>query len=147
MVEPTFAARSLIVALLLAGCGACSDAPDIGAVQSSCASDDPRVGTEVDLEGRAHGVSGLVAIVDDCTLELRDFHFDGGGLDVRAIGSLAGDFENGSVLSNDLRRSGGYDGETVRLPLPVGITLDDVQQLSIWCVPAAADFGSADLAG
>lgn len=150
----TLVARSLSVLPMLSvlsvlsACGTYSRAElDIDETQSGCTSDDPRVGTQVALKGYAHGVGGRVAIVDDCTIELRDFVFDGGGLDVRAIGSVAGDFESGTILSEDLRRAGGYQKETVTVPLPVGVSLDDVLSLSIWCVPAGANFGAADLNG
>lgn len=144
------AATSIFVFVVaVAACGGTysRDELDIGEVQSGCTSNDPRVGTEVALKGYAHGVAGRVAIVDDCTIELREFSFDGGGLDVRAIGVVDGDYDNGTILTNDLRRAGGYQRETVTVPLPVGVTLDDVLSLSIWCVPAAANFGDADLDG
>lgn len=145
----TLRCLAFIAVAFASSCGSySSDDLDIGDTQAGCTSNDPRVGTEAELVGRAHGVRGRVAIVDDCTVELRDFHFDGGGLDVRAIGANganARDYESGAVLTNDLRRAGGYDGETVRIAFPEGVTLDDVQHLSIWCVPANVSFGDAAL--
>ena len=39
-------------------------------------------------------------------------------------------------------RAGGYDGtETVYAQLPVGLTLDDLDGISVWCVPVASSFG------
>lgn len=143
------ACLSLVSFVVVSACG--SYAPEdleVGETQANCTSDDPRIGLDVVLDGRAHDVEGRAAIVDNCTIELRDFHYDGGGLDVRAIGaSLAGDFNSGVVLTADLRRPTRYAGETLRIPLPVGVTLNDVQKLSIWCVPAGANFGDADLSG
>ncbi len=146
----TFRPLSAMTAITLAFASACgtysSDDLDVGDTQAGCSSDDPRVGTDAELDGRAHGVRGRVAIIDDCTVELRDFHFDGGGLDVRAIGASTRNYENGAVLTNDLRRASGYNGETLRIAFPTGVGLDDVQHLSIWCVPANVSFGDASLA-
>lgn len=142
--------RLLVFALIfgVASCGSYSAADlEVAPAQTGCASDDPRVGLEAQLQGYAHGVAGRAVIVDDCTLELRDFAFDGGGLDVRAIGAIDGDFATGTVLTEDLRRSGGYVDETLRVPFPEGVMLDDVLQLSIWCVPAAANLADVDLDG
>lgn len=147
--QTTRAAFLFFVPVLIASaCG--SYAPEeleIGETQANCTKNDPRVGLDMVLDGRAHDVEGRAVIVDDCTIELRDFHFDGGGLDVRAIGARDGDFDNGAVLTEDLRRPTRYSGETLRIALPVGVTLDDVQGLSIWCVPAAVSFADADLSG
>lgn len=106
-------------------------------------------GTEVPLVGRAHSVSGTLTIVDGCTLALEDFNFDGGGLDVRAMvaGDLAGlnDDDERTLLSEDLRRSGGYEGSRLVFPLPAGLSVDDVGAFSIWCLPVGQSFGDAEL--
>lgn len=120
-------------------------APAPEELQEGCGDDDPRVGTTAELVTRAHQVMGTVRIVDNCTVVIEDFVYDGGGLDVRAVVSPNGDYGRGVVLTEDLRNSGGYNGADLELPLPDGITLDDVGGLSIWCLPVGADFGSATL--
>ena len=46
------------------------------------------------------------------------------------------------MSEEDLRRPEGYDGtETVYAQLPEGLTLDDLDGISVWCVPVAASFG------
>ncbi len=115
------------------------DAPP---VQQSCGATDARIGRTAALATRFHGVSGTARIVDDCTIVIENFNYDGGGLDVRVYGGDAsGSFANGVILSDDIRRVGGYRDETLTVKLPVGVTLDDVQSLSIWCLPVATSFG------
>ena len=115
---------------------------DVGDLQDQCAGTHPRVGLTAVLTTRFHGDSGTARIVDDCTIVIENFAFDGAGLDVRAYaGDTAGKFDNGRILSNDLRRTGGYNNETLTIKLPTGVTLDDVGSLSIWCVPVSMSFG------
>ena len=45
-------------------------------------------------------------------------------------------------MSDDLVKSGGYSGETVYARLPDGMTMDDLDGISVWCVDVAIDFGS-----
>jgi hypothetical protein len=112
--------------------------------REGCGEDHERVGETATLVTRAHGVMGIVRAVDNCTLELEEFHFDGGGVDVRAVVSPNGDFANGIVLTEDLRRSQGYADDHLQLNLPVGVTLDDVGSLSIWCVAFGVNFADAN---
>ena len=107
-----------------------------------CGKTHARVGQLATLQRRFHGVEGKARIVDDCTIEITDFAFDGGGIDVRVYGGKGGDYARGFAMGNDLRKPGGYSGATVRVSLPVGRALDDLDGVSIWCVPAGADFGS-----
>lgn len=102
-----------------------------------------RVGQSVALTTRFHGASGTVTVVDEQTLRIEAFTFDGGGIDVFIVGSPDGDFATGVKLSADLIRAGGYRNETLTLPLPAGTTLDDVRHLSVWCETAAVSFADA----
>lgn len=126
--------------ILLAGCAPLTDG--VGDTQDNCPATHPRLGQSAVLTTRFHGVRGTARIVDDCTIVIENFAYDGGGLDVRVYaGDAAGSFAGGRALSNDLRRAGGYANETLTVKLPVGVTLDDVGSLSIWCVPASMSFG------
>lgn len=93
----------------------------------SCDSSSPFVGQTAVLEQHFHGVSGTAQIVDDCTIEIRDFRFDGGGLDVHVYGASDPAFQSGIVLSDDLRRLGGYAGETLTVHLSDGVRGDQVR--------------------
>jgi mono/diheme cytochrome c family protein len=125
------------------GVDAGGPASDAMAPAGGCPKSNPRVGWKADLgintgEGQ---VSGFVTMVDDCTLELTDFSYDGEGIDVRVFGSKVKSFRPGFVIGPDLvgRR---FRKETLRVRLPVGMTLDDLDWVSIWCTKARADFGS-----
>ncbi len=108
-----------------------------------CDATHPKIGQEAELSTFSHQVSGTAVIVDDCTIRLDDFIFDGAGIDVRFYGGLGGDYDDGfSMSEEDLRRPEGYDGsETVYAQLPEGRTLDEVDGISVWCVPVASSFG------
>jgi hypothetical protein len=110
---------------------------------SGCTSADPHVGWIADLgvntgEGQ---VSGKVAIVDDCTLELRDFSYDGNGIDVRVYGAKTQDFKDGFIMGDDLLGKV-FKKQTLRVKLPADKTLNDLSWVGIWCIPAKANFGS-----
>lgn len=106
-----------------------------------CGSTHPLVGQTATLSTRSHGVSGTARVVDDCTIEIDDFVYDGNGIDVRVYGGRGGDYDAGFAMSGDLLRRGGYEGETVQANLPEGLTLDDLDGVSIWCVAVGTSFG------
>lgn len=106
----------------------------------SCPSTHPAVGQTTTLSQRAHGVRGNARIVDDCTIELYNFYYDGGGIDVRVYGAQAGDYDNGFAISANILGMP-YQNGTLRVQLPVGKTLDDFDGVSVWCVAASFSFG------
>lgn len=104
-----------------------------------------KIGQTATLSTFAHGVSGVATIVDDCTIEITQFYFDGQGIDVRFYGGTGGDYQNGVSMSEmDLRRSEGYNNETVYAQLPEGTSLDDIDGISVWCVPVGSSFGDGE---
>ncbi len=115
--------------------------PDGGT--SECAATHPRVGQTATLVTRFHGVSGTARIVDDCTVLLEDFDYDGGGIDVRIYGGVDGNFDDGFAMTGDLVRAGGYSGDTITATLPDGYSLDDLDGVSVWCVAVGQSFGDA----
>jgi mono/diheme cytochrome c family protein len=117
--------------------------PDAGPPTSGCPRTHPRVGWKADLgvntgEGE---VSGFVTMIDDCTLELTSFSYNGDGIEVRLFGSKASNFRPGFTIGPDMvgRR---FVKATMKVKLPTGKTLDDLDWVSVWCVKARADFGS-----
>ena len=117
-------------------------APPAGGPRRACPSTHPKVGQTTVLSRQAHGVSGKARIVDDCTVELTEFTYDGGGINVRIYGGRGGDYDAGFSMSEaDLRRPTPYDGETVYAQLPAGRTLDDLDGVSVWCVAVGFRFG------
>lgn len=142
---PALTALLLAVGSTLAcGQGGPDAAFDPEDVQTGCDAEHPRAGWTAELETHHHNVSGHLVAVDDCTLELRDFTYDGGGIDVRLVGAHNGDFENGIALSMNLLGEPASGGSLI-FPLPTGVTLDDFDDLSIWCVAAGVSFGDGTL--
>lgn len=117
---------------------------DSDPVQTDCGDDHRKVGFTADLETHHHDVSGTIVAVDNCSLEIRDFVYDGGGVDVRLIGAQGEDYGNGITLSENMLGEPA-DGDVRAFSLPEGITLDDFDHLSIWCVLAAESFGDGQL--
>lgn len=114
------------------------------ALQTECGATHAKVGFAAELETHFHDVSGTVVAVDDCTLEIRNFTYDGGGLDVRLVAAQGEAFGNGITLSDNMLGEPA-DGETRTFHLPDGVTLDDFDHLSIWCVAVSESFGDGQL--
>ncbi len=125
-----------VLLLCAAGCYPSPEPP-----QQSCGSDDPRVGYIAELTTRMHGVSGTARIVDNCTIVIENFNWDGLGVRPAVVGVTRNDFENPVILRDDIFRLGGYHNETLPVPLPEGVTLDDVPMISIDCLGGSAVFG------
>ncbi len=133
-----------LFASLLCGCVYHAVPSDL---QEGCAADDPRVGQIAELTNRfIHGVSGTARIADNCTIVIEHFYYDGIAADSRWIGALNGDWKNGWILSGPQMRTGGYVDETIVLPLPEGVTLDDINSIALDCLPGQDFLGSGDLA-
>lgn len=103
-----------------------------------------RTGWRATLSTLAHGVSGTVTIVDNDTIRLDDFTYDGLGIAVYVYLGTADSnaaFTNGLQAGPDLYGTA-YAGDSLEIDLPSGETLDDYRAVSIWCVDARVNFGS-----
>ncbi|MGB5695387.1 MAG: DM13 domain-containing protein [Polyangiales bacterium] len=131
-----------LVAFVLTNDGGSGGGGGMGELRE-CDATHPKIGQVAELRPFAHQVSGTAVIVDDCTIRLDDFVYDGGGIDVRFYGGLGDNYTSGfSMSEEDLRRPEGYDGtETAYAQLPEGRTLDDLDGISVWCVAVAQSFG------
>ena len=116
---------------------------DGGTTGTECGSTHALVGRTATFTTRFHGVSGTARVVDDCTIAIEGFEYDGRGIDVRVYAGLGGNFDAGFPISDDLVRGAAYAGETLTLALPAGRTLDDLDSLSVWCVDVGVSFGDA----
>lgn len=110
--------------------------------QLNCKETHNLIGQSFEFTTLAHGVSGVVTVVDDCTLVLMPFNYDGKGLQVEVYGFL-GESEGVSLSLDLLRPSKSYADEELTLRLPEGLTFDDFDRISIWCVEAGSSFGDA----
>lgn len=78
--------------------------------------------------------------MDNCTLQITNFNYDGGGLpDVFVYGGKAGDYRTGFAIGANLFGTPVVNG-TVLVPLKDG-DLDQLDGVSIWCVRARVSFG------
>ncbi|MGE0479290.1 MAG: DM13 domain-containing protein [Phycisphaerae bacterium] len=114
-----------------------------GGMQQGCAADDPRVGRTAVLSTRAHAVSGTARIVDNCTLAIDNFSYDGGGPNVRVYLARDTNYAGGISISADLSGRP-YTNEMLTLPLPNGVSLDDAVRISIWCADFDVNFGDGE---
>lgn len=93
-----------------------------------------------------HNVAGIVTIVDEDTLQVEHFYYDGGGIVVYfylGTENTNAAFTMGQAIGVDLFGSSFNDASMV-IDLPPGITLDDYNAISVWCVTAGANFGSGE---
>ncbi len=153
----TIAVRALFALAVVVGsaCGAPVENVDLGdafALEESCGEacteESELVGQRLTLDGHHHSVVGDLVIVNDSTVAVEGFGFDGGGLDVRAVlGDTIDAIGDGDyvVLSEDLRRAGGYENARLEFALPDDLTVDEFGAFSIWCIPASANLAHVEL--
>ena len=109
----------------------------------------PRAGWQATLSTRAHGTRGTVTIVDADTFRVDNFFYDGGGINVHFILAAADDYNTfrDARLVTDLNLLGtAHNGDSITIDLPAGTTFDNYNAISLWCLPAAANFGSGTFA-
>ncbi|MBT5928030.1 MAG: DM13 domain-containing protein [Verrucomicrobia bacterium] len=92
--------------------------------------------------GGLHDTSGTATIVDDRTVEVTNFNYDGQGVDVRFYGGTDGAYASGFAISDNIFGTA-YANATLTLTLPDGKTLDDMNGISIWCVAFDVSFNDA----
>ncbi|MDU0353071.1 DM13 domain-containing protein [Paraglaciecola aquimarina] len=116
---------------------------NISANSGSCATATAKQGYVGEFSTLAHEVSGFARIVDNCTIEVSMFNFDGQAPNVRFYGGLNSTFTGPDSFGIGQRIEGQrYANETIILRLPSGKTMEDLDSLSVWCVDFNADFGS-----
>ncbi|CAM2069603.1 DM13 domain-containing protein [Sulfidibacter corallicola] len=104
------------------------------------AAEDPRIGTVATLRNSAtYGISGRAVIVDERTIRLENFSYNGGGPDVRVYLGLNNDFVNGPIISDSLSGTV-FNNETLELTIPESVSLDDFNAISIWCTLFSISF-------
>jgi len=113
-----------------------------GGEQRDCPSTHSKVGQITTLSTKFHGVSGTATIVDDCTIEVQSFNYDGNGIVVQMYAGLAGAYSDGFAISDNLINfPTGYQDSMLTLTLPEDKTLDDLDGISVWCVSVGVSFG------
>ena len=103
----------------------------------------PLVGTVREFSTIAHDVSGTVTVLNDRTIEVSNFVYDGEGPSVFFYTGLDGDYSSegvGRIIGNQLNGRS-YNNDTITLTLPDNLTLDDFNGLSVWCDIFLVSFG------
>lgn len=111
-----------------------------------CEKTHAKVGKVLNFSNLFHDVSGRAEVIDDCTIEITGFNYDGAGIDVR-IWTGAGSPPNygaGYGISEDLLKAGGYADVSFTLTLDENDSLDDIDGLSVWCVAVGISFGDGE---
>lgn len=109
---------------------------------TNCSSSHSKVGTTGTLTTFAHSVSGTVTIIDDCTIEITGFNYDGGGPQVYFYAGTNGNYTDANAFRfSHLLTGTSFNNDTIRLIIPNPKSLDDFNSLSIWCVDFNANFG------
>ena len=102
-----------------------------------------RAGWSADLATYFHDVAGTVTVVDERTLLVEHFTFDGGGPAVYFyLGTTDSNAAFSSGLQLDPQLTRAYDDEAFTLTLPPGETLDAYGAVSVWCAAVGVNFGS-----
>ncbi len=120
-----------------------SDGPP-EAMESACTSTSPKIGLQAQFTNFFHDIRGTATIIDDCTIEITGFSFDGGGIDTQIYLGKGGEFREsrgGFSVSGNLVGTR-FLNNTLRVTLPAGRTLDDFDSISVWCVPVGISFGT-----
>jgi mono/diheme cytochrome c family protein len=112
----------------------------VGGAQTGCGKTHPKVGQTMTMATHAHQVAGSATILDDCTIRFTGFSYDGGGIDVRMYSGKGGDYEHGAAVSTNIVGMA-YGNAAVEIRLPAGVSLDEVDGLSVWCVTVSFSFG------
>ncbi len=107
--------------------------------------DHPLVGVSSEFSNFAHDISGILTIIDNRTLEISGFSYDGGGPSVYFYTGVDGNYRSsaGGRLIGPQLNGRIYSNETIRVTLPDDLTLDDFNGISVWCDLFSANFGDA----
>jgi len=106
---------------------------------SGCTKNHSTIGQTATLTTRSHGVAGKATIINDCTIKMTNFSFDGGGLDVLFYGGINGNYKSGIPLGEQLLGKK-FNQATYLISLRKG-DLDKLNSLSVWCVDVDVSFG------
>lgn len=116
-----------------------------GTSASGCTSLHEKIGFTGSFQTIAHNVSGQARIIDDCTIEITNFDYDGGGPLVYFYGALDEQYSGSAAFAiGDTIHGQVFNNAQITLQLPQGKTLDDLDGLSVWCASFNANFGNAE---
>jgi hypothetical protein len=110
-----------------------------------CTTEHEKVGHSGFFNTLAHNVSGKATIIDDCTIEINQFSYDGGGPDVYFYGAKEHQYDGIQAFPLGQQINGQtYNNASIIIQLPKNKSLDDLTGLSVWCVDFSANFGQME---
>ena len=118
---------------------------DISNNAENCTAEHSMVGYSGYFNTFAHNVSGKATIIDDCTIEISEFNYDGGGPEVFFYGAIDHQYASENAFAIGQKLNGQvYENATITIKLPANKTLDNLNGLSVWCIDFAANFGEME---
>lgn len=99
-----------------------------------------KIGQTATLSTIEQNVSGTAHIVDEHNIEIDNFNFAGGGIDVRVVISPNSSFSPYTSLTGNLVGTP-YTNATLHLTIPQGVNLADVNYIVVYCVDIPVSFG------
>jgi len=111
----------------------------------SCTTNHALVGQSGFFNTIAHNVSGKATVIDDCTIEISQFSYDGGGPVVYLYAAIDHQYNSSDAFEIGPRLSGRqFNNDTFTITLPAGKSLDNLNGLSVWCIDFKANFGQVE---
>ena len=112
---------------------------------SSCTKEHEKIGHTGFFSTFAHNVSGKATVIDDCTIEISQFSYDGGAPDVYFYGAIDHEYTSVDAFPMGQKLDGKtYDNARIFIKLPQNKSLDDLNGLSVWCTEFQANFGQVE---
>merc|ERR1719197_411003 len=115
------------------------------AVSATCASTHALVGFEGQLSTKSHLVGGTVKILNDCTIEISSFTFDGFAPQTYIWGLTTAPTAGNTGFRLSNTKITQTSGTILITPLPSGVTLDSFSWISVRCEAVSLDMGSVML--
>ncbi len=115
--------------------------------QMGCGQSHDMINFTGEFSSLAHGVMGKATIIDDCTIRISEFDYDGGGPSVYVYGAIDHDYSAADAIQMGPRLDGQvHQNASFDITLPMGSSLDDFNSISIWCDDFNANFGQLEFA-
>lgn len=109
---------------------------------TNCAKTHSKIGYYGFFDSRAHNVSGRAEFIDDCTIQITEFNYDGGGPEVFFYGAIDDKYAESEAFAIGQKINGiVFNNDEIILRIPNNKTLDDITGISVWCVDFNANFG------
>ena len=144
LVANSGSSQTTLVSLLEANAHLIESLDSNGELNSGCTSEHRSVGQTAVFNGLFHEVAGQLTVIDDCTLEITGFTYDGLGPDVYFYTGSSAEYNDGNNFIIGPRLNGNrWSEQRIRLHIPAGQTLDDFDRISVWCIDFDINFGDA----